>query len=317
MKPDISFGGITASYGAKAQGYFKVLDTGYAMPVTVINGAKEGKTILITSGIHGGEYLCIQTAIELAENIDPSAVSGQIVIIHPVNLQAFYARISYFVPEDSKNINRMFPGKKDGTLSEKIAYVISTEFQAKADYYFDLHGGDLHEALPPYVCYPGIGDRAVQFASKNIAEILSMNYIVKSESPSRAFVSAALQGIPSLMIEMGGCGLWSVQEVEKYKGKIINIIKYLKVMSGKHDEPKSRAIELSSTKTSISHCDGCWYPLVKLGDVINKGQKIGEIKDVFGKKLEDIYAECNGIVIFLVVSLAISKGDPLLSYGVK
>lgn len=121
---------------------------GYSMPITVVNGAFDGPTVLITSGIHGGEYPGIQTAIELSNELDAAKIHGQVILIHPVNTQAFKARVSYCVPQDGKNINRVFPGRKDGTLAEQTAYVVSEEFQSRADYYLDLHGGDLHERYP-------------------------------------------------------------------------------------------------------------------------------------------------------------------------
>ena len=68
------------------------------MPVTLINGEREGKTILITSGIHGAEYPAIKTAIELAKEINPSEVSGKIIIVHPGNLEVFEQRKAAIMP---------------------------------------------------------------------------------------------------------------------------------------------------------------------------------------------------------------------------
>ena len=154
MKEAIVFGGVRALPGEKRQGYAPVLDSGHVMPITVINGRKEGKTVLITSGVHGGEYPCIQTALELAAELDPGKVSGQIVLVHPVCVSSFMTRTSYYTPEDGKNINRAFPGDATGTLADQIAYVLTHEFQDRADLYFDLHGGDLQESLPVQVYYP-------------------------------------------------------------------------------------------------------------------------------------------------------------------
>ena len=150
MKKPVTFCGITANPGTKTNGNAAILDSGYSMPTTVINGSFEGPTMLITSGVHGSEYPCIETAIEISREINPAEIHGQIVIIHPVNTHAFIQRRMYVVPQDGKNINRMFPGKKDGTLAEQTAYVISEEFQSKADYQMDLHGGDVPEILPVY-----------------------------------------------------------------------------------------------------------------------------------------------------------------------
>jgi len=104
MCTTLSIDGLTASKGAKVQGFIRIFDTDTQMPVTLINGVKNGKTILITGGIHGGEYLGILTAIELAQELDPVNVAGQLIMVYPVNTQGFVAKTSGVVPEYRKNI---------------------------------------------------------------------------------------------------------------------------------------------------------------------------------------------------------------------
>ena len=315
MKEKITYDGLSAEAGQKSQGYIRVLDTDYHMPVTIINGVRKGPTVLITSGVHGGEYPCIETAIQLAAELEPQEISGQLVIIHPVNVQAFRNRVSYVLPEDGKNINRVFPGKKDGSLAEKIAYVISGEFQARADYCFDLHGGDLHEELPPYVYYAGAGPEAVQQKSRELAGFLRAAYLVKSEAAGASVSAAFVHRVPSLLIERGGRGLWSKEEVEDYKADIKNLLRYVGLLAGKARLPEQKAIELSGASTPLSSEEGCWHPAVKLGEQVEKGQKLGEVRNLFGAKVEEIFAPIGGVVIYMAVSLAINKGDPLLSLG--
>ena len=317
MNKSITFGGFTVEPGTKKQGFAEILDTGYKFPITVINGSKEGKTLLITSGIHGGEYPCIETTIELAQEINPKDVSGQIVMIYPVNVSAYYERISYIMPEDGKNINRLFPGDKDGTLGDKIAYVLTNEYQDKSDFYIDMHGGDIHEYLPPYVYYPGIGENkeALEYAEK-ASKVLNAKYRVKSSATTGAYNSCAIRGIPSLLVERGGRGLWSKEEVESYKEDIKNVMRFLEILPGgvKNTNVEStlitKAVYLDATET------GCWYPAVELEEKVKAGQMIGEIKDFFGNTLAQYYAEFDSIILFVTVSLAIRKDDPIITYGI-
>ena len=317
MKESINYGGLTVAAGEKKSGFAKVLDTDYKFPLTVINGSKEGKTLLITSGIHGGEYPCIEAAIELAQEIKPEKISGQIIIIHPVNISAYYARISYLLPEDGKNINRLFPGDPNGTLGDKIAYVLTTEYQDKADFYLDIHGGDIHENLPPYVYFPGIGDNkeALSYAEQ-ATNFLNAKYKVKSSATTGAYNSAAIRGIPSLLIERGGRGLWSKEEVESYKYDIKNIMKFLEILPENPVIPVEAAIQITKAVYLDATVSGCWYPCVKLEEKVKKGQKIGEIKDIFGNILAEYYADFDSIILFMTVSLAISKDEPIITYGI-
>lgn len=316
MKREIEFGGITVLPGEKMSGYAGVLDTNFKMPITVINGSKEGKTVVITSGIHGGEYPCIETAIELAQEIDSKQISGQLIIIHPVNTSAFWSRISYIVPEDGKNINRLFPGNENGTVSDKISYVITTEYQDRADFYIDIHGGDIHEQLPPYVYYPGIGNCDVVAKSRAAAEVLNTHYIVKSSAVTGAYNSCAIRGIPSLLIELGGRGLWNKEEVDFYKQNIINLLKFLGMLKGEIVLTEKKAYEITKAEYIDAKKSGCWYPAVGLEERVKKNQKIGVIKDVFGNVLEEVYAEYDSIILFITVSLAISAGEPIITYGI-
>lgn len=316
MKENITFGEITVSPGEKKFGFAPVYESDFTMPITVINGSSEGKTVVITSGIHGGEYPCIETAIELAQELDPQRISGQLIILHPVNMQAFQARVSYVVPEDGKNINRLFPGDKTGTVSDRIAYTITTEYSDRADFYIDLHGGDIHENLPPYVYYPGIADDQVVLESKMAAEMLEVDFIVKSSATTGAYNSAALRGIPSLLIEIGGRGLWSPEEVLFYKKNIMNVLRYLQMLKEPVYIPSQKAYEITKAEYIDASESGCWYPLVQLKDRVKKSQKIGVIKDVFGNIREEIFAAYDAVILFVTVSLAINAKDPIITYGI-
>ena len=100
MKETLCIGALQAERGTKTNGYYTVPKTLHRIPVTIINGEKDGKIVLITSGIHGGEYPGIQTAIELAQEINPADVRGAVIILHPVNTQAFLQRVASVIPED-------------------------------------------------------------------------------------------------------------------------------------------------------------------------------------------------------------------------
>ena len=101
-------GNLQAQEGEKIQGFLKIVNTDIEVPCTLINGSKEGKTVVITGGTHGGEYPGIEAAIQLAKELCPKDVAGNIVILHPLNLPAFRAKLQYVGPFDGKNLNREF-----------------------------------------------------------------------------------------------------------------------------------------------------------------------------------------------------------------
>lgn len=316
MKNELIIQELKAKTGEKKQGFIKILDTETKMPVTIINGEKDGKTMLITAGVHGCEYPCIKTAIELAREIAPKKVTGQIIIVHPVNTQGFVGRNAAIVPEDNKNILRVFPGDKNGTISEKIAYVISNELQAKADFYLDIHGGDVHEDLLPHIYYPGAAEENVVEASIEMAKCFNVPYYVKSNTTNGTYTSAAIRKlIPSLLIERGGCGLCKEEDVKAYKNDIINVLAYLNILEHEIIEKDFKAKEIKEAIYLDALNDGCWTCLVKAGENIIKGQKLGEVTDYFGNIIDTYYAEFDAVVLYNTVAFSVTKNSPLVAYG--
>ena len=316
MRNELIIQELKAKSGEKKQGFIKILDTETKMPVTIINGVKEGKTMLITAGVHGCEYPGIKTAIELAREINPKKVTGQIIIVHPVNMQGFKGRNAAIVPEDNKNILRVFPGDENGTISEKIAYVISNELQTKADFYLDIHGGDVHEELLPHIYYPGLAEENVVKSSIEMAKCFNVPYYVKSSTTNGTYTSAAIRkSIPSLLIERGGCGLCKEEDVKAYKNDIINVLAYLNILEHKIIEKEFEAKEINEAIYLDALNDGCWTCLVKAGEKVIKGQKLGEVTDYFGNIIDTYYAEFDAVVLYNTVSFSVTKNSSLIAYG--
>lgn len=272
-----------------------------------------GKKILITGGVHGGEYPCVETAIRLARDLQPTDISGTLVIIHPVNTAAFLARLQYHGPYDGKNLNRVFPGKATGTVSERIAYTVH-QLQKAADFYLDLHGGDIHESLVPFVIYSTVGTAEVTEQSKQASATLGFPYVVGSTSENGSIGAAAGAGAPGFLAELGQCGRWSEEEVEAYLRAIKNVLIYLECLEGTLVEyPGIQFLDQMHVVKATN--EGCWYPTKKLEDPVQKGEKIGEIRDYFGQRLNVYHAPASGRILYLVTSLAITTGDPLAAVG--
>lgn len=299
--------------GSKTTGYLPVEGTPVKMPFTLICGKTEGKNVLITGGVHGGEYPCIETAIQLAKELEPASVSGTVLVIHPVNVPAFLARMQYYGPYDGKNLNREFPGKATGTVSERMAYLLH-QLQQRADFYIDLHGGDIHEALVPFVIYSKLGSLEVAEQARQASALLGFPYVVGSVSENGSIGGAAACGTPAFLAELGQCGRWSLGEVHQYKEAVNNVLRSLGTIPGTVQLHQVTHLDKMLVTNALD--EGCWYPAVKLEDSVTKGQKLGEIRDFFGTTLSEYHAEADGIVLYLVTSLAITVSNPLCAVGV-
>ena len=120
MSDTMDICGLKAERGQKLQTYIPVLDSNTKIPITIINGQNDGPTLLITAGIHGGEYPGIAAAIEISQAIEPEVISGCLIIIHPVNIRSFWERSAFrYPPMMVKTSTGNSPAMSNGTLSQK------------------------------------------------------------------------------------------------------------------------------------------------------------------------------------------------------
>lgn len=315
MSETLHICGLTVKRGEKLRTMLPVPDTTVKIPLTIINGCEDGPTLLITAGIHGGEYPGIAAAMELGRDVEPEHVNGCLIMMHPVNIQGFWARREFIVPEDGKNLNRVFPGNPLGTLADKTAYLISNNFFPIADFYVDMHSGDIHESLHPYVYYPGQPTPEIEAKARSIAKVLDMEYMVRSLATGGAYNYAASQGLPSILIERGGAGLCLREDIDAYKEDVRNILRKLKMFTlpvkPRRYVPRDveNIIYLEALET------GCWLHHIHSGDFVEEGQVLGHITDLFGNILTTYYAEQTGVILYICPALSAPKGTVLVAYG--
>jgi predicted deacylase len=310
----MTIAGLPLAPGQKQTGWLPVHGlSGSDMPIAVICGAKPGPILAVTAGVHGGEYDGIAAASRLVTDLDPAALSGTVVIMPTVNMPAYRARVSYVVPLDGKNPNRVFPGSAGGTAAERIAYTVHNEVVRKADALIDLHGGDMVEALVPFSIYYPTGNAEVDEQSKWLAEWFGIPYVLRSNVQGSNYAAAAMAGVPAIITEAGQQGYHDPKAAEIHYQGVLNIMRRMEMLPG---TPVATVVkELSQFLWLRSDREAQWYPAVGCGDVVHKGQLVGELKDPFGQLLKRCEAPGDGPVLFLVTCLAVNDGDPLLGLG--
>ena len=310
-----SVGTASAAPGQRARGVLPVAGTWLEMPITLVNGARPGPLVLVTAGVHGGEYPGIEAAIRLARDLDPKQVSGRVAIVHVYGISAFHARQQYLVPEDGKNPNRVFPGRATGTVSERMAAALIEALVAGASAWVDLHGGDIHEALEPFAIYSDGAAPDVVARARAMAEAFGIRYIIKSQSiTGGTYGVAASRGVPAILTEAGGVGQLDEPSVAVLLKGLANVMRLLNVLPGE-PEPVPPATVFTQFAWLRSEHRGCWYPAVRAGERVTQGQVIGVIRDYWGDPLAEHSAPAEGVVLFVVTSLAINPTDPLVGIG--
>lgn len=289
-----------------------------AMPCTVISSSPS-PVVLVTAGVHNSEYIGIKAAMKLIEEIQPEHIEGTLIIVPVVNVSGFEHRTISKVYEDGKNLNRCFPGSKDGSVAERIAYAMEEELFSLADYYIDLHSGDDYEALIPYVYYANARDEETKEKSKKMASLTDVAYTVLSPIlSSGAYNYATSLNIPSILLERGCMGIVSdeqvYQDVEDVKRILADVLGYKCSVSEMKNEKK---IHFDEVIYDSAPCFGIWEPKLNIGDEVKKGQLLGVIKDYRGDILSRRTAQCDGIILYQVESLNILEGDVTVAYGCK
>ena len=299
--------------GKTTKDHIHVDGTELSVPHIMLSGNGPGPTLLVTAGIHNAEFVGIQAAVELSNEIDPAELNGNLIIVPLANRSGFENRTMSLVHEDGKNLNRVFPGDSSGTEADRLAHMLFNSFIKHADAYVDLHSGDGYEELTPYVYY--LGDTDTEDASRSMAACVDAAYCVRSQCRTGgAYNLASVNGIPSILIERGCLSLYTKEEVDADKQDVINIMRLFGMLTG---DAKSYPKLKLSEKGYDAPSTGCWYPRLHAGDSFVKGSLLGEIRDYFGSTTDDIIADESGVILHQCASLNIIKGDPMIAYGVR
>ena len=309
-------GDVTVRRGEKYQGDISFANGDIVLPGTIICGKLPGKTMLITGGVHSGEYVGIQACVELGAELQPEKTVGTIVILKVLNRPAFENRAGSLGLSDGKNLNRVFPGNPNGTEMERLAWAITKEVYPKVDYYIDLHSGDDFEALTPYAYYAGKAAQEVTEVSRKMAEQVDVPYMVRSMvSSGGAYNYAASKGIASILLERGGMGAWTSEEVNSDKRDVRNILSSFGMYQIRRDVRNYVPMEVTDVRYQAASEDGLWYPAAKPGDMVAEGALLGTIRDYNGKLRETCRAEYTGVVLYQTGSLQVTEGGPVVAYG--
>ena len=318
-------GTATAAQGREATGTIDVpagIDAALHIPVAVFHGAWPGPVLALVSGAHGTEYSSIIALEKLIGRIDPTELTGTLIVVPLVNIPSFEQKVPHVNPVDGKSMNRFYPGRPDGTQTERASYAITREVVERCDYLIDLHGGDLDESLRPYSYWARTGNEKQDATSRGMVLAFGLDHIIiatdrpKDPNASRYLeTTAATRGKPSITVEAGYAGTVETEDVEALAGGCINVMRYLKMLPGtaapiEHPVWIERVVSLSSDHTGI------FYPLVRRGTYVEAGMKVGYVTDYLGKTTLEARSSTAGIVLYIAALPSMKKGETIANIGV-
>lgn len=318
-------GTASAARGQKVTGTIEVppsIDPALSIPVAVIHGAKPGPILALVAGSHGTEYASIIALEKLMALLNPAEISGTVIIVPLINIPSFEQKVPHLNPVDKKSMNRFYPGKVDGTQTERASYLITKQVVEQCDHLIDLHGGDTDESLRPYSYWTKTGNERQDQISREMVLAFGLDHIIIStERPKDPQASrylentATTRGKPSITAEAGHAGTVEPDDVKALIDGCLNVMRYLKMISGTATMVQ-HPVWIERLATVASEQTGIFYSLVKRGTYVEQGMKIGYVTDYFGNVSFEARAPVAGIVLYICAVPSMTKGATIANIGV-
>lgn len=279
-----------------------------------VKGQSKGPCLVIISGVHGAEYVGPRALMNFVEKVNNEGLDfkGRLLIIPVLNESGFYGGLKQIVAEDGLNLNRIFPASGD-SKAHLIAKMVEEKLYPEADFILDLHGGDINEEMEPLVFFPAYAEGDQKKIIDKVISNLSTTYLVPSQARNGLYSYANTLGIPSLLLERGGMGLWTYREANLV---ILNVFQTMKALGMISLDVKSGIPQMIKDPVYLSSPSrGVWYPHFKAGEFFEKSDELGILKDLRGNIIEKYKAAYDGVLLYQNIALGVSEGDHLIAYG--
>lgn len=325
MKTGVRVRSVAAECGERAQGFVSIGETASGpiqLPVVIINGAEDGPILCLTAGVHATEYAPIDAVMRVAQSLSPHELRGAVIAVPVVNMRMFDSRTGFVSPLDGLNLNKVAPGRHDGSISEILARVLLDEIIGLAQYHIDLHAGDLGEMLLPFAGYALTGDREMDEQGEMLARMYSPK-LISLATPSGTIppfadgisYAATRKGVVSVFAESGGNGTLEEVDVRVHLDGIANVMRHLRMIPG-HPTPPGPRLSARDRRVVRATRAGLLRLRVAIGDEIAAGQEVAEVCNVFGEVVERVQSTGAGIAGLVWAHKVVNTGDPIVRYWI-
>jgi uncharacterized protein len=308
---------LSAAPGTTVQGYWEISEmadgTPARIPVALINGKEEGPILYLQAVSDGDELNGIAVIRQILRRADPARLRGGIIAVPILNIHAFHDRSAHS-PVDGKKMNRCFPGKPDGTSSERIAHQIFHKAVLQASLCVDLHQGGVR---------PMIDEVRVRVDRRRrqhrdcleLGRVFGIGYILDSEGPDGQLAKAAPDhGIPTIDPELGGCHGWDGSSIRKGVTGVENVLRHYGMMPGRPRIPE-RQVVVDGFTTVLSNRGGFLEYRADLYAHLQSGEPVAEVTDPFGNVLETLRAPHESILWSRSLYPMVAAGEAVATLG--
>ena len=246
--------------------------------VSVANGA--GPTVVLTGGNHGDEYEGPIALLKLARALDPEQVAGRVIVIPALNFPAVMAgtRVS---PIDGVNMNRAYPGRRDGGVTQMIAHFVQQKILPRCDGLLDIHSGGKTMTFSPFAAYHRLDDPGLSARCKAAALALGAPITLELvELDAEGMLDTAVEEMGRVFVstELGGGGTTTTQTVAVAEAAVANFLAHMGVTQGPQTPASNRLMHMPGPGCYLIAKDaGLYEALVDLDAPVAKGDAIGQI----------------------------------------
>lgn len=295
------------------------------LPYVAILGRRAGPTVALVAGVHGGKVAAVRALESLQRTLGDDLLRGRVILVAPANLAGYQAGLAQISPDDSLNLNRVFPGVVCGEPTERLASRIMREIVANSDYLVDMHGSDGEEAVGrfAYAARPGV-DPKVDSLALRLATAWGVPTVVwddagpRTRETARFLQTAAhLSGVPAITVfEAGATRVDSVATQHFVEGAMALLADLEMVRTKPRREPVNsappRVLPRRSVTTAPSR--GVWSPSVRPGQEVAVGELLGTLNDSTGTRVE-LRADVAGLVLHQRLPGDVSQNATLVILG--
>lgn len=285
------------------------------VPIGVIEGSTDGPRAAVVAGVHGTELVTQDAVQALWQALSSEKVHGSLAFVFVADVLAAQAGVPAANPVDGRNLNRVWPGSKDGTFSERLAARLWSELLSEPDVVIDVHGGEWTEEVHAFALVHPSGDAERDRRAVQLAAAMGLPYVQSTAGEGTLSGAVIRSGRIGLAFEVGGGGQRPKADVEE----VVRAIKGALAAAGSIENDGAveteRTVVLAGGEHIRSTVGGVLVQEVELGQAVESGQRICTVTDFNGDVLETISAPRSGRILLRSLARVIAEGGLVASIG--
>ena len=282
-----------------------------SIPVGVAIGDVDGPGLAVIGGVHGTEYAAQDAVVEFWDEIDESQLRGSVRVVLCADTAALEGHSAYVNPIDGQNLNRMWPGDAEGSLTQRIAHRITTEVIESCDAVIDVHGGEWDEDIDCFIITHSTGDDELDAKTLDLSMALGFTYVEVTDAHGPILGvgtgsgEAVKGGRPALTLEAGGVGRRERRFIDAHKYALRNALRHLDIIDGDPVWWDGAPVKLDHGILIKTTQAGIYEPAVSIGQWMDAGDVFARVLDHEGHVKEEITVPEAGTVLDVIVARAI------------